>query len=50
MITSFPRRVCSRSVLTRFIESLDDNPEVGSSTNKMAGSRINSIPIFSLFL
>ncbi len=48
MITSLPRRVCSRSVFTRFVESLDDKPEVGSSTNSIAGSRINSIPMFNL--
>ena len=33
-----------------FSESLDDNPDVGSSRNSMAGSLISSREILSLFL
>ena len=33
-----------------FSESREDNPEVGSSTNKTAGSRISSKAIFKRFL
>ena len=33
-----------------FSESLEDNPEVGSSTNKTFGSLINSKPMFRRFL
>ena len=33
-----------------FSESREESPDVGSSTNRIAGSRINSSAIFSLFL
>ena len=47
--TSFPFKVNSLSKSRIFSESLDDNPDVGSSRNKTAGSRISSRAIFKRF-
>ena len=46
---SFPfnARIFSKSMM--FSESLEDKPEVGSSTNITDGSRINSREIFNRF-
>jgi len=40
---------CFKRSIT-FSESLEDKPDVGSSTNNTAGSLINSNAILSLFL